>query len=242
MKISNKLFIYIIVIQVAVILSGCSQNNEIAKYEEPIELKYQIEEYANTPFPVLDENINLTEVNRFESDNIVQVLYTKEDDSSLYCYLEINTIKYDLGALNYIISPVENTESYRLEKTSIDYKNTIYKIARVEGAASLGYDYFTINDNMPTLLYTLYYSDEINNNDEIISVSSFGIPSYTCIYKWSSDGIYLCDINSFLGCDYANFYKSNMTIEIIKAINFNKPAENIHEFFNLIGDKLVPLN
>lgn len=73
-----------------------------------------------------------------------------------------------------------------------------------------------------------------------MSVESHGIPCSTSIYKWSDDGIYICDINNLFETIQAYFHIENMTLHVIKNFSFNNPNENKNEFYNLIGDELVP--
>ncbi len=208
----------------------------IFKNGNRIELSFVFENYLNEEIPLFYQDNDLNEVRTVLVDDIKQIFYAKNESTEYYSYLTINDIKYDIGSAHF--SDIENS-NYILTKTEIFKDNyPIYKYYIYQGANYNDSVYFQIVDNKPIILMKIPNGFEFDNNNEIMTYTSRGISSSSSIYRWTDNGLYVSDLNTFFDAQHVQFEPSSNVISLIKEVDFQNPENNKVKKYKLKGTSI----
>lgn len=167
-----------------------------------IKLDFIKENLSETPLPNLIYQNAKDIIGENSLDGITQIFYSivADSDEQIYSYLIINGRYYDLGKVSY---DAIHLEDYFLYPTHITSENTVYKWMTLLGANYSRSNYIMIKNGIPYLIMSIdgnTSEQDIDNDGEIETVSTYGTAAETIIYEWdiANKGISFANLNKAL--------------------------------------------
>ena len=241
----------VIILAILCGLTGCSKKEpsatdtgqHIPSGSAQYEILFETKPLQFTYAPLFDKDY--TAIKTIDCDGLLFTIYQLPDDSYyFYLYVTVAGINYDLGVIGSGGSDIDSCHSIfdpLIQKTSISATDTIYEVIRGENFDVVTTTYFSIDNDIPILLYSIpgigeqYDIDQDGQVETIANGSLSTSPNYL-IYEWALDAgeIHTADLRKQLSCDTVVFDDAALSFDAGKRID----AEWYHDYYKYVGGYL----
>lgn len=241
----------VIILAILCGLTGCSKKAPSAtdtgqpapSSSAQYEINFETNPLQFIQAPLFDKDH--TEIKTIDCDGLLFTIYQLPDDSYyFYLYVTVAGINYDLGVIGSGGPDIDSCHSIfapLIQKISISATDTIYEVIRGENFDVITTTYFSIDNDIPILLYSIPGIGEqydIDQDGQVETIANGGLstsPNYL-LYEWALDAgeIHIADLRTQLSCDTVVFDDAALSFDAGKRID----AEWYHDYYKYVGGYL----
>lgn len=176
-----------------------------------LEVVFKKDTLEFTYAPVFEKDCTI--IKTFSTLNMDVTIYQLPDDSNYYLHLTLAGINYDMGLIGYLGTTIETFADSIIQESRITAPYPIYILNRNDSFDILTATYFTIQENVPVLLYTIpgkgaeEYDVDQDGQMETITNGGLSTSINYWLYEWdiASGVVWIADFREQLSCDIVAF-------------------------------------